>query len=158
VRLVLFAGGLEMGRFVDGLIRRLLMSPKRFCRILICRILTDIEKSEAHAELCTRVYGKNLGQFNAATMLQLEKVISVLSVSSGQTLHDVGCGAGLITEYLVEVIGANAVGFDFAADAVRIASVRNEQRGKRVRFEPLDLNTGELPGCSADAIVAIDSL
>ena len=142
-----------IGRGINRLTARLLLSPARFSRLLLA-----VERSAAHAELCARVYDRNLCQFNLMTAPQLDAVLEALALNAGDEVLDVGCGVGAVTEHLQAVSGARVTGVDFAAAAVERARARTGDRHDRPRFEVVDINTVGFPHDHYDAVVAIDSL
>ena len=68
--------------------------------------------SKAHTQLCERAFGKDLCQDGMFDMAALEDVIARLNIGPGKRLFDLGCGVGMISEYLSDVTGASVVGLD----------------------------------------------
>ena len=73
---------------------------------------TAMKSSAAHAEFCERVFGKNLCQHGFADMAQLDLLLEVTGLRPGQRALDLGCGNGLITEYLSDESGAHITGLE----------------------------------------------
>ena len=65
------------------------------------------EQSKAHAKFCELVYGKNLCQHGMADMMQIGEMIKLMDLNSKDKILDLGCGNGLITEYLGNYLGEN---------------------------------------------------
>jgi len=82
------------------------------------------EHSAAYRELCKQVYGGNRCQFNAVTQAQLEKLLTVLNLSECQSILDMGCGTGALTEYFADHINGHVTGIDFSSEAVKFAQER----------------------------------
>ncbi|MFN8530132.1 MAG: class I SAM-dependent methyltransferase [Anaerolineae bacterium] len=115
-----------------------------------------VAHSAAHAEFCTRVFGINLCQHGFADEPQLDALINALNLSAGSTVLDLGCGNGMISEYLADRTGAEVTGLDYSLEA--IAQARTRAQSDRLRFECGDINALKLPPAAYDAIVLIDSI
>lgn len=129
---------------------------------LFDRGYSDTQRSKLYPEFCKRVFGRNLSQFNMLPEAQLQWLLKAIShLPAGQAL-DVGCGAGLITEFLSDHTPFNWTGFDYAPGAIRSARARNLPRaGKKIEFVSGDLNSlSDLKTSTAlfDLLVSIDSL
>lgn len=128
-------------------------SPGRYSRIL-----TRLENSRAYAGVCEQVHGTNLCQLNSATMVQLQALIDAMALHEGALAADLGCGTGVITEFVADATGAQFLGLDFAKAAIKQAAARTSEHRDRVRFEKVNIAGLNLPEHSVDAIMAIDSL
>ncbi|MFC1852728.1 class I SAM-dependent methyltransferase [candidate division CSSED10-310 bacterium] len=60
------------------------------------------EKSKTYSEFCERVHYQDLCQNN---MIDMEQLIEVLNLSPDNRVLDVGCGIGIITEYISDKTG-----------------------------------------------------
>ena len=114
--------------------------------------------SAAHAQFCRRVFGLDLHQHGFADVRQLDTLLAAAGVRPGQQLLDVGCGNGLIAEYLAEHSGASLSGLDFVPEAIRQAAERTLDKGERMTFFVGDINDLHLPACAYDVIVSIDTI
>jgi len=119
---------------------------------------TQIAQNKVCAEFCERVFGKNLCQANFADMEQLEKLIDVLDLNPDDQALDLGCGTGMITEYVSDRTEARITGIDYTSSAIRIARKRCQSKEDRLRFLQGDMNHLHLPESSFDAIISIDTL
>ncbi|MCC6614971.1 MAG: class I SAM-dependent methyltransferase [Anaerolineae bacterium] len=117
-----------------------------------------VAHSSVHAEFCERVFGRNLCQHGFADMEQIHKLIEVLQLSSGQRVLDVGCGNGMIAEYIADTTGAHVTGLDNIPQAVDEALERTLPKADRLSFAVGDINALSLPDHEYDAIVSIDSI
>lgn len=126
---------------------------KRFSNILI-----RSERSTAHSSFCERVFGKDLCQADMMDMMQLEKLLKVLNLTSENRVLDVGCGIGKIAEYISDVTHAHVLGIDIAAEAIKRAQARTRAKRNCVEFREGDLNNLSLPPASVDTIIAIATL
>jgi ubiquinone/menaquinone biosynthesis C-methylase UbiE len=131
----------------------MLRGPARFDRLLLAA-----ETSSAHGQLCARVCGQDLCQFNMLDAAQLARLFEVLDLQPHEHLLDLGCGVGRLTEHLAARTGARATGVDFAVATMARARERSLAKSARVRFEVRDLNQDPLPAREFDAVIAIDSL
>ncbi len=131
------------------------------------------ERSAAHSEFCRQVYGLDLCQHGTADMQQLGHLTALLRNHGASRIVDLGCGNGMISEYLGDVLGASVVGVDFSPPTIARANARVSEKGGRVRFvvgDISDICSGSGPSDTVqsdgeglgtgrfDAAVAIDSL
>jgi len=115
-------------------------------------------QSPVHAEFCERVFGLNLCQHGFADMIQLQALIEVLRLEAGQRVLDLGCGTGMIAEYIADCTGAHFTGLDYISQAVELAQKRTSAKADRLSFAVGDINTLDLPPQAFDAIISIDSM
>ena len=115
-------------------------------------------QSKAHALYCERVYGKNLCQHGYMDMVQLNKLLEVTNLGEQNRVLDLGCGNGLIAEYISDVTGAHVHGIDNNADAIRQALDRTGHKRDRLTFEQGDIYHLVLPAATFDTVIAIDTL
>ncbi len=116
------------------------------------------EESRAHAEFCERVFGANFGQHGFADLAQLDLLLSVTHLGPGNHALDVGCGSGLISEYLSDKSGAHITGLDFVEAAIRQARERTAAKVDRLQFTVGDMNALDLPPHAFDTLISIDTL
>ncbi len=115
-------------------------------------------RSRAYALFCERLYGKYLCQANFSDMDQLERLLQAIELKSGDQVLDLGCGIGLISEYLSGRTGASFTGIDYSPDAIRQAQERTVSKRNRLAFQVANMDSLEFPAGSFDAIVSIDTL
>jgi ubiquinone/menaquinone biosynthesis C-methylase UbiE len=116
------------------------------------------ETSQAHKQFCTRVFGLDLCQHGFADVNQLDALIAAAQLGPGQRVLDLGCGTGLIAEYLSDHSGAHVTGLDYVPDAIRQASERTQAKVDRLTFVVGDINALDLPAASYDVIASIDTI
>ncbi len=115
--------------------------------------------SKAYALFCEKVFGKNLLQFNVLDMDQLKTLISSLNLSANDSVLDLGCGLGKITEYIQRKTGAKILGIDFAKKLIQWAKENTLQTEEnKLQFQVGDMNQLNFPPTSFNAIYAIDTL
>jgi hypothetical protein len=68
--------------------------------------------SQASAAFCERVYGRNMSQHGYMTMTQLDRLIAVANLGPENRVLDLGCGNGMIAEYISDQTGAHVHGLD----------------------------------------------
>jgi cyclopropane fatty-acyl-phospholipid synthase-like methyltransferase len=117
-----------------------------------------VQHSQAHHAFCERVYGKDLCQHGFANLEQLELLLQVTQLSSAQRVLDLGCGNGMIAEYLSDRSGAHITGLDYIPNAISLAVQRTAAKSDRLAFIVRDINQLELPRSAFDVILLIDSL
>jgi len=122
------------------------------------RFYTAAHASEAHSRLCERVYGKNLCQEGQMDMAELGEMLDGLDLKTGDAVLDLGCGAGVISEYISDLTGAIVTGIDYAKSAIEAATARTEDKRSRLMFRQGDLSALDLPSSGFDAAIMIDSI
>jgi cyclopropane fatty-acyl-phospholipid synthase-like methyltransferase len=118
----------------------------------------SIEHSPAHHAFCERVFGRDLGQHGFADMEQLDLLSEVTRLDPAHHALDLGCGNGLIAEYLSDSSGAHITGLDFIEEAVESARKRTGAKADRLTFITGDINRLELPASTFDAVLSIDTI
>ena len=116
------------------------------------------EHSQAHHLFCERVFGMDLCQHGFADLEQLDLLLRVTRLRAGQHGLDLGCGNGLIAEYLSDRSGAQFTGLDYIPQAISQAKKRTAIKSKRLAFVVGDINHLELSPASFDVILSIDSI
>lgn len=116
------------------------------------------EHSQAHDAFCERVFGKNLCQHGFANVEQLDLLLQVIQLRPGYRALDIGCGNGMIAEYLSDCTGAHFTGLDNTPRAIHQAQLRTAAQSDRLTFIVGDINQLELPSGVFDAILSIDSI
>ncbi len=114
--------------------------------------------SQAHARFCERAFGRNLCQHGFADMAQIDALISAVHPLPQHHLLDLGCGNGMIAEYISDVTGAHVTGLDYIPTAIEQAQVRTAGKADRLSFQVGDINALDLPAATYDAILAIDAI
>jgi len=116
------------------------------------------QASQAHSQLCERVFGKDLTQDGQADMDSVNDLITYLGIKESDKVLDLGCGAGGISEYLSDSTGAHVTGLDYAATAIETAANRTSGKGDRLAFVQGDMNSLDFPDHSFDKVVSIDTI
>jgi SAM-dependent methyltransferase len=119
---------------------------------------TSATRSPAYARFCEQLYGRYLCQANFSDMAQLARLLEVLALRPGEKALDLGCGTGLICEYLAQASGANFFGIDYCPDAIALALERTAAMRSQHNFAVQNLDTLDFPPAAFDALVAIDTL
>ncbi len=115
-------------------------------------------ESTTHSRLCERVFGKDLCQDGMVDMAALEDLLARLDPKPGDHLLDLGCGAGVIAEYISDQTGARITGLDNAVPAIAFANERTADKRSRLTFMTGDMNVLDLPAHSFDAAISLDTL
>jgi SAM-dependent methyltransferase len=113
--------------------------------------------SAAHTRLCERVFGLDLTQEGMCDMPALHHLMQVLSIGPGDHVLDLGCGAGVIAEYIADKTGSRVTGLDYAAPCIAEARDRTKAKSS-LAFVQGDMNALDLPDRSFDKIMCIDTL
>ena len=116
------------------------------------------EHSAAYRELCGKLYGSDRCQFNMMTQTQLEKLLDVLNLSKCQSILDVGCSTGALTEYIADHTNGNVTGIDFSSEAIEFARERTKEKHNRLSFHVMDMDDIALASKSFDTVLSIDTL
>ena len=114
--------------------------------------------SDAHSQLCKRVFGEDLCQEGQADMTSLNDLLARLKLQPGEQVLDLGCGAGVISEYVARETGTIVTGIDYSAPAVDAANARTAGHSDRLKFATGDMNHLDLPDNSIDAVISLDTL
>ena len=114
--------------------------------------------SAAHSRFCERLYGEDLCQEGMTDMAALGDLLARLDLKPGDHLLDLGCGAGVMAEYISDRTGARVTGLDYAASAIAEANERTVDKRARLTFLQADMNALDLPARSFDAAISIDTL
>ena len=122
------------------------------------RFYTAAHASAAHSRLCERVYGEDLCQEGQMDMAELRTMLDCLDLQPGDAVLDLGCGAGVISEYISDRTGAVVTGIDYAKTAIAAAAARTGEKRSRLAFRQGDLSALDLPARSFDAAIMIDTI
>jgi SAM-dependent methyltransferase len=122
------------------------------------RYYDAMTRSRAHAVFCERVFGRNLCQHGFADLMQLDALIEASHLSAGQHALDLGCGNGMIAEYISDRTGAHITGLDYIPAAIRHAQARTAAKADRLAFIVGDINALDLEDGAFDVIISIDTM
>ena len=122
------------------------------------KFYSSIEHSPAHHAFCERAYGRDLGQHGFADGEQLDLLRKAAGLGPARHALDLGCGNGMIAEYLSDITGARITGMDFIGEAVDAARKRTQAKADRLSFIAGDINRLDLPASVFDAVLSIDTI
>jgi ubiquinone/menaquinone biosynthesis C-methylase UbiE len=122
------------------------------------RFYQAVASSAANAEYCASVYGRNLCQHGFADLLHLDHLIQVSGISANSHVLDLGCGNGMIAEYISDQTGAHITGVDFIPQAIQDALERTKLKRYRLDFRVMDMSRLDFPSASFDLIISLDTL
>ncbi len=114
--------------------------------------------SAAHSELCRRVFGLDLCQEGQTDMASLKDLLEKLDLKPEERVLDLGCGAGVIAEYISDQAGVSVTGLDYAGPAIDEANERTAGKQSRLTFRLGDMNALDLTAKSFDAVISLDTL
>jgi ubiquinone/menaquinone biosynthesis C-methylase UbiE len=121
-------------------------------------IMIACERSATNRKFCTLVYGLDLCQFNMMSRSQLDKLLEVMNLSKDDHILDLGCGVGLVSEYISDATGASVLGIDFASEAIKCAQDRTRKKKDRLSYQVMDMDELCLPDKSFSGVISIDTL
>jgi SAM-dependent methyltransferase len=121
-------------------------------------LLSRTGESKAYSMFCERVFGKDLSQFNVLDMEQLNTLIKTLDLKPEETVLDLGCGNGRVTEYISDVTGAKITGLDFAGEVIKTAQQRTAAKKNCLTYVVGNMDELAFEEGSFDAIISIDTL
>ncbi len=119
---------------------------------------TRAVRSAAHARFCERVYGKDLCQHGMMDMAQLQMLLDILKPNPHSRLLELGCGNGLVAEYISDTTSAHVTGVDTSSVGIAQAVERTREKNGRLAFICGDMLTASLPRADCDAVIAIDTM
>jgi len=122
------------------------------------RFYAAVATSAANAAYCTRVYGRNLCQHGFADLSHLDHLIQVSAIGPQSRVLDLGCGNGMIAEYIADQSGAHVTGIDLIEQAIQDAQARTQDKQARLAFLVSDMAHLDFAPSSFDAVIAIDTL
>jgi len=122
------------------------------------RYYAAVATSRANAAYCQRLYGLNLCQHGDAEVAHLDQMIGICSLNPQNRLLDLGCGNGLIAEYISDQSGAHVTGIDFIPEAIRQAQERTRIKRERLQFQVPNMDQLDFPPQSFDTVLSIDTL
>ncbi|MGB8645206.1 MAG: methyltransferase domain-containing protein [Anaerolineae bacterium] len=117
-----------------------------------------VERSHAHAKLCEYAYGKNLAQHGFVTMGQLDFLIQATGMNVASRAIDLGCGNGMIAEYLSDATGAHVTGLDQIAPAIAQAEERTSPKRNRLDFGVGDLTRPNIFPAPFGILLSLDTI
>ncbi len=117
--------------------------------------LIRCDQSKAYSSFCHQVYGKDLSQANMMDMVQLDKLLKVLNLTSRNRLLDLACGVGKIAEYISDITQAHVLGIDFATTAIKRAQERTRKKKNHLEFHVGDINNLPLNIIDVDTVIGI---
>ncbi|HEX9887039.1 MAG TPA: methyltransferase domain-containing protein, partial [Longimicrobiales bacterium] len=88
-----------------------------------------------------RSYGRKLDLFARHAEPELAALLRWLPVQPGHRVLDSGCGTGLLTRWLGDLVGPDglAVGLDLAAEHIASAATKGEESKGHLSFLQADL-------------------
>jgi cyclopropane fatty-acyl-phospholipid synthase-like methyltransferase len=116
------------------------------------------EHSQAHHLFCEQVFGMDLCQHGFADLDQLDLLMQVTRLGPSDNVLDLGCGNGMMAEYLSDRTGAQITGLDTIPQAISLARQRTAGKSDRLAFRVGDLNQLDLPANAFDVILSMDSM
>jgi cyclopropane fatty-acyl-phospholipid synthase-like methyltransferase len=114
-------------------------------------------KSKAHSRFFEIVYQIDLCQHGMADKKQVDLLLSYLHLDRSSTVLDLGCGPGLITNYIHNKTGCEIVGIDNSNHAIEYAKNRFESRLNKIRFIEKEMQDLHYEGKLFSAIISIDT-
>lgn len=89
------------------------------------RLISRATDSTAYLDFCEEIYGYRMCLFNMMDKQQLDYLLDAVLVSKGDTILDLGCGAGAILDNLVNKYQCRGIGIDqLNKDTVKKCSKR----------------------------------
>jgi len=118
----------------------------------------EAPNSQAFTRFCNRLYGKSLCQDGFSDMAQIEALLRLAKLGEDNKVLDLGCGNGMITEYIADATGACVAGMDYIEEAIAQAQARTIAKRGRLSFHVGNLDNLPFPPRSFDCLISIDSL
>lgn len=119
---------------------------------------SEAPNSAAFSRFCEELYGLALCQDGFSDMSQIGALIESAGIGKGCRVLDLGCGPGMIDEYVSDCVGALVTGMDYSPGAISLARARTRSKRDRLSFEIGNLDDLPFDPRSFDAVISIDSL
>jgi cyclopropane fatty-acyl-phospholipid synthase-like methyltransferase len=116
------------------------------------------DKSEVYRKFCEKIYGEFLCQMNMTNMEQLNKLIEMLKLDKRNSVLDLGCGMGRVSEYISDKTKARITGIDIADEAVLKAQERTKGKNHRITFQVGNIDEMCFEPSCFDRIIAVDTI
>lgn len=114
--------------------------------------------SRAYGEYCRRLYGKNLCQAGFSSMLQIDSLLKYCSIQEGSRALDLGCGLGMVAEYLSDRSKAHFTGVDYCETAIQMAQERARSKHNSLDYLVMNMDNLDFHDNTFDLILSIDTL
>jgi SAM-dependent methyltransferase len=119
---------------------------------------TITSRSQAYSRFCAALYGRDLCQTDFSDMAQVNSLIQTAGIKPGDRVLDLGCGKGLLAEYISDSTGARAWGVDYTPEAIQQALERTAAKRGQLDFQIGNFDHLDFPPGSFDVLVSIDTL
>lgn len=113
-------------------------------------------KSKAHQAFCQRVYGAPLSQHGLVDIHELSLLQKALESHKPQSILEIGCGNGRLSESLYDSYPTHYVAIDISPEAIRIAQERAQSK-PQLHFQLGNMNALTFEEASFDAILSLDT-
>lgn len=125
---------------------------KAMVRDEFSRKIDRFTRSAAYLDFCEEVYGYRTYLFNMMDKQQIDFVLNNISISSGDTVLDLGCGSGSILSLLAAKYGCRGIGIDqLDADII-------ERNSKAIKYINGDIDRISEYNIRPTVVLSIDSL
>ena len=115
------------------------------------------ERSEAYARYCEQAFGVNPCQSGKVSISQLERMMEVLELHENSQVLHLGCGNGVIAEYISDRTGAFVTGINASRVAIQQAQARSVHKQDQLEFVQADIYRINLPPNKYDTMIVIDT-
>lgn len=116
-----------------------------------------VEQNEVFTTYCEKVFGVDFSQDGFSDIEQVDDLIKVANIRSGQSILDIGCGNGKMVEYIADKTSAIAYGFDYSENAVNHAIARTSNKNN-LFFETGIIGEKQYASNMFDAILSVDTM
>lgn len=121
-----------------------------------------MEESVAFRQYCQEAHNSPLLQINELDNETLEQMLSLLQLRPTNTVIDIGCGNGYLTEFISDRTQAHVVGIDLSPYAIQLATQRTKNKRDRLAFQVGNIDEGTRRVFSSypdiDTIIALEVL
>jgi SAM-dependent methyltransferase len=114
--------------------------------------------SPVYSRFCAELYGRDLCQTSFSDMNQIDYLVQTACPRPGERLLDLGCGKGLLAEYISDKTGTSALGIDYIPEAIEQALERTREKRDRLSFSISNFDHLDFPNRSFDTIISVDTL
>lgn len=117
-----------------------------------------VNENKNYSEYCQKVFGIDFSQDGFSDIKQVKDLINAANIGRDSIFLDIGCGNGKMAEYISDITGSIAYGFDYSKNAVEHAVKRTKEKEGRLFFSQGTIDEKQYPCNMFDTVLSVDTL